>query len=53
MPARFAANFREEMLEAAKDALDKRIRVTGSRPSKEGRKTPPLMVSRLEILDER
>jgi hypothetical protein len=45
--------FPEEMLEGAKDALDKRIRVTGSRPSKEGRKTPPLMVSRLEILDER
>ena len=45
--------FPEEMLEAAKDALDKRIRVTGSRPVKEGRKAPPLMVSRLEILDER
>lgn len=45
--------FPEEILEAAKDALDKRVRVTGSRPVKEGRKTPPLMVSRLEILDER
>jgi hypothetical protein len=45
--------FPAEMVEAAKEALDKRIRVTGSRPVKEGRQAPPLMVSRLEIVDER
>jgi len=44
--------FPEEMVEAAKDALDKRVRVTGSRPVKEGRRTLPLTLSRLEILDE-
>jgi hypothetical protein len=44
--------FPAEMVEAAKEALDKRIRVTGSRPVKEGRQAPPLMVSRLEIVDE-
>lgn len=45
--------FAEEMVEAAKDALDKRVRVTGPRAVKEGRKTLPLTVSRLEILEER
>lgn len=44
--------FPAEMVEAAKEALDKRIRVTGARPVKEGRHAPPLMVSRLEIVDE-
>ena len=45
--------FLEELLEAAKDALDKRVRVSGSRPIDEGRRARALMVSRLEILDER
>jgi hypothetical protein len=45
--------FPEEMVEAAKDALDKRVRVTGSRAVKEGRQTRPLAVSRLEILEGR
>jgi hypothetical protein len=44
--------FPDEMEDAAKDALDKRVRVTGSRPVKEGRKSSPLLVSRLEIVEE-
>lgn len=45
--------FLPELLEAAKDALDKRVRVTGSRHAGEARRARPLLVSRLEILDER
>jgi hypothetical protein len=45
--------FLPELLEAAKDALDKRVQITGSRLVDEGRRARPLLVSRLEILDER
>jgi hypothetical protein len=45
--------FLPELLEAAKDALDKRVRVTGSRPADEARRARPLLVNRLEILDDR
>lgn len=44
--------FREELLEAAKDALDKRVTVTGSRPADQGRRPKPLLVSRLEIIED-
>jgi len=45
--------FLPELLEAAKDALDKRVQITGSRSVDEARRARPLLVSRLEILDER
>ena len=45
--------FLPELLEAAKDALDKRVQITGSRSIDEARRARPLLVSRLEILDER
>jgi hypothetical protein len=45
--------FLPELLEAAKDALGKRVQVTGSRLADEARRARPLLVSRLEILDER
>lgn len=45
--------FLPELLEAAKDALDKRVRITGNRAVDEARRARPLLVSRLEILDER
>ena len=45
--------FQEDLLEAAKDALDKRVRVTGTRPISDGRRARPLAVSRIEIIEER
>lgn len=45
--------FLEELLEAAKEALDKRVQVSGSRPVDEGRHARPLLVNRLEILEDR
>lgn len=45
--------FLEELLEAAKEALDKRVQVTGSRPVEESRRAKPLLVSRLEIIEDR
>jgi hypothetical protein len=45
--------FPEDLRDAAKDALDKRVRVTGSRPAPEGRRARPLTISRLEIIEER
>lgn len=45
--------FLEELVEAAKEALDKRVQVTGSRPVDERRRAKPLLVSRLEILEDR
>jgi hypothetical protein len=45
--------FPEELLEAAKEALDKRVQVTGSKPIDEGRRARPLQVTRLEIFEER
>ena len=45
--------FEEHLLEAAKDAFDRRVRVTGFRRMESGRRlSPPLRVTRLEILDE-
>jgi hypothetical protein len=44
--------FGEELLEAAKDALDKRVEVTGSRSVDKGRRARPLHVTRLEIVEE-
>lgn len=46
-----ACDFPEELLEAAKEALDKRVRVTGSRPVSERRREPSLQVSRIEIIE--
>lgn len=45
--------FLEELLESAKEALDKRVQVTGSRPLEESRRAKPLLVNRLEILEDR
>ena len=45
--------FLEELLEAAKDALDKRVTVTGSRPIDQTRRPKSLLVSRLEIIEDR
>jgi hypothetical protein len=45
--------FREELLEAAKEALDKRVTVTGSRPIDRTRRPKSLLVSRLEIVEDR
>jgi hypothetical protein len=45
--------FREELLEAAKEALDKRVTVTGSRPIDQTRRPKSLLVSRLEIVEDR
>lgn len=45
--------FGEELLEAAKDALDKRVQVTGTRSRDQGRRARPLRVTRLEIVEER
>lgn len=44
--------FPEELLEAAKEALDKRVEVTGRRPQQEARKAHPLIVNRLQIVEE-
>ncbi len=45
--------FPEELLEAAKEALDKRVQVTGSRAVEKGRRARPLVVNRIEILEDR
>lgn len=45
--------FLGELLEAAKEALDKRVQVTGSRSVDEGRRAKSLLVSRLEIIEDR
>ena len=45
--------FREELLEAAKEALDKRVTVTGGRPIDQTRRPKSLLVSRLEIVEDR
>ena len=46
-------SFDDDILEAAKEALDSRVQVTGSRPVDEiRRRYAPLRVSRLEIVDE-
>jgi hypothetical protein len=44
--------FSEELLETAKEALDKRVEVTGTRTLDEGRRAKPLAVTRLEIIEE-
>ncbi len=45
--------FEEDLLESAKEAVDRRVRVTGVRRTDAGRRTAPtLRVIRLEILDE-
>jgi hypothetical protein len=45
--------FEEDLLESAKEAVDRRVRVTGVRRMDAGRRTAPtLRVIRLEILDE-
>ena len=44
--------FLEEPLEAAKDTLDKRVTVTGSRPIDQTRRPKSLMVNRLEIIED-
>ena len=46
-------NFEDDLLEMAKEALDRRVRVTGVRRVVEGRRVAPtLRVTRLVILDE-
>jgi hypothetical protein len=46
-------SFEQDLLEIAKEALDRRVRVTGIRRVAEGRRTATtLRVTRLEILDE-
>ncbi len=46
-------DFPEELLEAAKEALDKRVEVTGTKRAHEVRRgAPRLLVTSLEILDE-
>lgn len=46
-------SFAEDLLEAAKEALDRRVQVTGTRRRVEGRRTAPaLRVTRLEIVEE-
>jgi hypothetical protein len=45
--------FEEALLETAKEALDRRVQVTGTRRIVEGRRVAPtLRVTRLEIIDE-
>ena len=44
--------FSDELLETAKEALDKRVEVTGTRTLGEGRRAKPLTVTRLEIIEE-
>jgi hypothetical protein len=45
--------FEDDLLEAAKEGLDRRVRVTGARRMEAGRRTAPtLRVIRLEILEE-
>jgi len=45
--------FEDELLETAKEALDKKVRATGIRRIEEGRRTStPLQVTRIEIIDE-
>ena len=46
-------SFEEDLLETAKEALDRRIQVTGTRRVVEGRRVAPtLRVTRLEIIDD-
>jgi hypothetical protein len=47
-------SFPEELLETAKEALDKRVEVTGTgtRTLEEGRRAKPLVVARLETVEE-
>ncbi len=46
-------SFEEDLLETAKEAVDRRVQVTGTRRIIEGRRaSPTLRVTRLEILDE-
>jgi hypothetical protein len=46
-------SFEEELLEAAKEALDRRVRVSGIRKIETGRRvSPSLRVIRLELLDD-
>lgn len=45
--------FEEDLLENAKEALDRRVQVTGSRQVEQRRRTyAPLRVTRLEVLDD-
>jgi len=51
--AKAACAFEEDLLEMAKEALDRRVQVTGVRRVVEGRRVAPtLRVTRLVILDE-
>jgi hypothetical protein len=45
-------SFAEDVLEIAKEALDRRVRVTGTRRTPEGRRASVLQITRLEILDD-